>query len=498
MRQAQGITEYFERRTLEYMAGADRDGRKRRGQFFTGRETARFMAELFTPGKLRGRLEVLDPGAGTGMLSAALLERLPGLAAVESVSLVCWENDPAVLPLLRGNLRWLERRAEGRMRWRLLEENYLVSQREEYAGLRGTRGRFDLAIVNPPWKKTGRNAPEALAMPDVCHGAPNLSFLFAAMSSFNLKPEGELVCIMPRSWTSGRYFARFRRKFLAENRLERLHLFESRDKVFEREKVLQETVILKAVRTEKGGGSVIVSRSRGGRDSRNGTEFSVPAGIAVHGEERQVFPVSCAEDLKVIRRVRAMKATLPELGVRMTTGVTVGFRNRDALRGGREAGAVPLLLPRHVREGTVRFPLGIEGEYLVTDRPALLQKNEDCLLVRRFTAGEEKRRLQCALWFSARFPECSRISTDNKLNVVRGEEKLPESLLSGLYVIFNSGLYDAYYRLLNGSTQVNASECNQLPVPEREVVEAMGRELMAGESRSTEVCDAILERHCPP
>ena len=39
-------------------------------------------------------------------------------------------------------------------------------------------------------------APEAKAMPDVCYGAPNLYFLFASMSLFNLKQDGEMVYII--------------------------------------------------------------------------------------------------------------------------------------------------------------------------------------------------------------------------------------------------------------------------------------------------------------
>ena len=71
--------------------------------------------------------------------------------------------------------------------------------------------KFDLIIGNPPYKKISKDAPEALAMPEVCHGAPNLYFLFAAMGIFNLKENGQMVYITPRSWTSGAYFESFRK-----------------------------------------------------------------------------------------------------------------------------------------------------------------------------------------------------------------------------------------------------------------------------------------------
>ena len=47
-------------------------------------------------------------------------------------------------------------------------------------------------------------------MPSVCYRTPNLYFLFWAMGIHNLKQDSELVYIVPRSWTSGAYFKRFR------------------------------------------------------------------------------------------------------------------------------------------------------------------------------------------------------------------------------------------------------------------------------------------------
>lgn len=89
--------------------------------------------------------------------------------------------------------------------------------------------KFDLVVGNPPYMKMAKDSSEARAMPDVCYGAPNLYFLFATMGLFNLIHNGELVYIIPRSWTSGAYFKRFRQKFLSEGAILHIHLFVSRD-----------------------------------------------------------------------------------------------------------------------------------------------------------------------------------------------------------------------------------------------------------------------------
>ena len=63
----------------------------------------------------------------------------------------------------------------------------------------------------------------------------------------------------------------------------------------------------------------------------------------------------------------------------------------------------------------------------------------------------------------------------------------------GLYVIFNSTLYDEYYRILNGSTQVNSTEINAMPVPDLESIQEMGRKLMKSKDMSENNCNMILE-----
>ena len=67
-------------------------------------------------------------------------------------------------------------------------------------------------------------------------------------------------------------------------------------------------------------------------------------------------------------------------------------------------------------------------------------------------------------------------------------------MVYGLYVIFNSTLYDRYYRLLNGSTQVNATEINAMPVPPLKTIAAMGEALMQWNDLSEAACDQILQR----
>ena len=166
-----------------------------------------------------------------------------------AIHLTCYENDEQVLELLRQNLELIQNEASIVVEVKLYEENYIVSQEKIFNGSIDIEKeqKYDLIIANPPYLKLSKNAQEAICMKDICYGAPNMYFLFAAMSLCNLNEGSEMVYIIPRSWTSGAYFKKFREYLFSSGVLVQIHLFVSRDKVFDRESVLQETMIMKVI-----------------------------------------------------------------------------------------------------------------------------------------------------------------------------------------------------------------------------------------------------------
>ena len=84
------------------------------------------------------------------------------------------------------------------------------------------------------------------------------------------------------------------------------------------------------------------------------------------------------EEVKVLKRLHKFNQTLPEIGVKMKTGLTVDFRNRDILRDEEEEGAIPLFYSQHIKQGKVQFPIQKEHEYVVTDQRGLMQDNKNC------------------------------------------------------------------------------------------------------------------------
>ena len=488
-----GITRAVSEATAEYAAANRKHGRKTRGQFFTGRKTAEFMAGLFTIPADKDSISVLDPGAGTGILSSALAERLDAAGNIKNVKLVCYENDESMTELLMANLELLKRNLTLRLDYEIRTDDYILSQGYEYGFGRTGHEEFDMVVGNPPYRTISGSSPEAKVMPDICGGTPNLYFMFAAMSMFNLKQGGELVYIIPRSWTSGAYFGKFREKLFSEGVLKHIHLFRARRNIFDGDDILQETVIIRLAKTHEKPRKVTVTTSLDGSFAGM-TSFQASYSSVVSGRDNYVFLAADENEADILERFAAMNRTLVTEGMRMRTGLTVDFRCSELLRDEAGKNTVPLFRSCHIRGGDIVFPLGKENEYIISTRRGLLQENRNYLFVKRFTSKEESRRLQCGVYLAGRFPDYLSISTDNKINFIDSESgvSLTEKTVYGLFVLFNSSMYDRYYRILDGSTQVNSMEINSVPVPGMDIIDAMGERLMISGKMTVEACDGIL------
>lgn len=494
------MLDYILSQTAAFLENMPKSVRKKKGQFFTSKETAVFMASLFDLSNIGDHVEILDPGSGTGILSAALVDRILHERAAHSVSLTCYENDADVLPVLKENLHYIAAHSPVEFTYRITEDDYILSQSDDFEGTlfaNASPKKYDLIIGNPPYLRIMRNHPAAVAMPTVVHGAPNMYFLFASMSLFNLKQGCEMVYIIPRSWTSGEYFKTFRRYFLYYAKLEQIHLFVSRDKVFNQEQVLQETMIVKVKKESVSPKTVKISSTQTNDDFNAITEIDVPYSAIVSGKNLYVYLPTSEQDVKVLQTINRYTKTLPDEGLKMHTGIVVDFRQWKELKKEPGEHILPLFYSQNIKNGRVNHnPSGKEYDWIVDSKPGLIQKNQNYVFCKRFTAKEERRRLQCGIYLAKDFSEYKFIGTQNKINYVdrvdRQEMSIP--LTYGVYALLNSTLFDMFYRILNGSTQVNSTEINNIPVPPISDIEAIGRKLLESGSLSTETCDQILKR----
>lgn len=461
--------------------------RTQMGQFLTPGSIATFMAGMFECSKPIIRL--LDPGAGAGSLSAAfVLAMCEKSQRPTAIALTAYEIDPLLVGYLRKTFDICQatcEEAEIRFQGRIVPNDFLEAGASTFAGdlfAAGEKERFDCAILNPPYRKIRTESLERKLLRSIGLETTNLYAGFLAVTARLLAPGGEMVAITPRSFCNGPYFEPFRRFFLREMRFRRIHVFDTRDRAFSDDKVLQENVVFRAVRTEALDRDVVVSASVG-PDGSGLRMRTIKHDELVRPHDRHAFihivPDGDGESIR--HRMASLDASLSDLGLTVSTGRVVDFRAKELLRAQPGRSTVPLIYPCHMQDGFVEWPNG------GTRKPnalALGPRAEDLLvpegyyvLTKRFSAKEERRRVVAAVYDPTRVVS-ARVAFENHLNYyhVRGSG-LPVTVAKGLAAFLNSTLVDAYFRQFSGHTQVNAADLRSLRYPAWDSLVALGRNI---------------------
>ena len=480
---------------------SSQDRRHELGQFLTPHPVADFMASLF---EARWQeLDLLDAGAGDGALTAALVRRLcASRHRPRRISVTACELDEALIESLHATLRGCQQeceRAGVRFSATVLNEDFIAAAvpmvRSDLFG--SHKPRFNAAIVNPPYRKIHGDSATRLMLRSAGIETSNLYTGFVALIIKLLADRGELVAITPRSFCNGPYFKPFRRDFLATMSLRRLHVFESRSAAFSRDDVLQENIIVHAVKGAPKPRHVIVSSSTGATDSPVAEREVEYADVISPGDPEQFIHLVGDDRQKDARSVMGrLSSSLSELGLSVSTGRVVDFRAEEFLRQQPGGDTVPLIYPCHFNGGFVHWPKD------KTRKPNAIVSNEQTrellvpagvyVLVKRFTAKEERKRIVACIYDSHRI-DAPLVGFENHLNYFHENgHGLPMNLARGLAAFLNSTVVDLYFRQFNGHTQVNATDLRSLNYPTESELEKLGRRI-ADPGMQQEELDALVE-----
>lgn len=306
----------------------------------------------------------------------------------------------------------------------------------------------------------------------------NLYTAFLALAVKLLAPSGELIAIIPRSFCNGPYFRPFRQQLLSNMSLRRLHIFESRQESFRDDAVLQENVIISAVKCMNHDGKVIISSSTHAEDETLSWR-EVANEEVVHPNDPQVFIHIVGDGMgqRVAVSMTRFQMRLHDLDLRVSTGRVVDFRVAEFLRREPEQGAVPLIYPMHLGEEGVVWPKqGRKSNAIVRaeQTEALLVPSGNYVLVKRFTSKEERRRVVARVFRPEDVPS-EYVGFENHLNYIHCSGRgLNLSLANGLAAYLNSGLVDEYVRQFSGHTQINATDLRSLHYPSMEKLHELG------------------------
>jgi len=468
---------------------------KKLGQFFTEQPIADYMASMLHAVEGAELVRILDAGAGTGALTASVSSRCLELGN-RQVHAVLYEIDDNVLPALKEAMEQLVRsfhRQNSKFSYEIYNENFILSRPDRQ------EDKFHISIINPPYfKYNSKKSRYAGATADLFKGNPNIYASFMAVVSACLKPEGQMVAIVPRSFTNGLYFKGFRKYMRSHMSLERIHIFRSRNRLFKNMGVLQENIICKYVK--KNHLPIIeIWSSTCSEDLTESEITSYPFELIIdESNEHNIIRIpENPDDGHILKTVEAWPSSFEGNGYYISTGPVVEFRTRDFITTEPIKGSVPLLRMHNIKA----FRSEWTGKHRKDARFILKDGHEKhtsinaiYVILKRFSSKDEKRRLVAAVHNPDQF-KGDVIGLENHLNYIGIErEDMSRSEAFGLAALFNSTFMDRYFRSISGNTQVNATEIRLLKLPTRETISIIGRKIQKIEVLNQLSIDEIVNK----
>ncbi|WDF35202.1 Eco57I restriction-modification methylase domain-containing protein (plasmid) [Arthrobacter agilis] len=313
-------------------------------------------------------------------------------------------------------------------------------------------------IMNPPY---GRLQLEAQARADFAHvlyGHANIYGMFIAAGADNTQLGGVMACLVPTSFTAGRYFHKLRGHLAATMPLHAMSFVEGRNGVFAG--VLQETCLatFKHARSRK----VEVTRSTGNVDQVAAVPVPITDGPWLLPRE--------ARDATIAAAAARMPLTLEKAGWHASTGPLVWNRRKVDLHSHKGKNRAVVLWGADVDGGVVHRDRARDSmRYLNLSVPSdqtVMVLDEPAVLIQRTTAPEQNRRVVCAeLTQEALDQFDGRVVIENHLNVLRPTTTTPLLSLSTLARVLQTQTIDRLMRCISGSVAVSSYEIDSLPLP---------------------------------
>ena len=372
------------RNTAKLVRAKSKSDNIRLGRFFTKRETARLMAGMLTLDAERAAYTVLDPGAGTGILSAAVVEEICKRAPkCRQIFLTCYENDATFLPQLYDNLERIRKKArhdyDVKLYVTVYEENYITESKNHYTvTLFDTiEEKFDIIICNPPTELVAKGTDEAERAGGVTQVKVSAATIFAKLACRHLEENGRLVIILPTSVATSSSMKNFRLDMMKDLAIEKIHIFVGKSKNAKRAIPLKKNMIIAYAKAEKPETISISTSTDNGKPENTSSLDPLDYGFVVDEKDGSLTLPKSIEDTRIVKYISEFPETLDTLGLKMSTGLVIDSRCEGLLFTEPIKGCIPIIRPAAIKGGQIKFPLPIKRQYLAAVNNTLVQKNKN-------------------------------------------------------------------------------------------------------------------------
>jgi len=339
----------------------------------------------------------------------------------------------------------------------------------------------DTIILNPPYKKLGKQTEVGKKLTAAGINVPNIYALFIMISMTWLKPGGYMVAIVPRSFTNGRYFKEFRYWLRKHTSLDWVVRYKGRSNLFKRDNVLQENVIIRLQKEVPQSEQVRVTICPDAESDPTMDHLISSSTMMQENEGAMLFVPANEKELLAMEVIANNPCKLSDLGLAVSTGKIEEFRYREWLSNTKHSDHVPLLYSGHWERGNTKIQslgnkIGKKNPYLkINDKTIkkILPKGAYVVLKRISANDDDGGRVHAAL-LPPEVIKSEGVAIENHVQYFHSNGKgINPELASGLVRFLSSDPVEYMMRAVSGTTQLNVSDLEQLRFPLKEELIAL-------------------------
>lgn len=431
--------------------------KKTNGQVFTPLAMAKQLVSLID--KFDDKIGIYaDAGAGTGILSAALLARHSIESNVPPKSLIAYEKDERLHANWNVNFSKISKKLKMEQgSCNLQSDFYQEAESILTTGKTSCGSEASRLVLNPPYKKLG--SKEHLSLLLKSHGiyAPNHYAAFVSLSVQWLKDDGELLAIIPRSFFNGAYFKKFREWLSSKMSIEHIVSYSSRSNFGKN--VLQENVCL-YLKKCKQRPLIRVSYCEHAEASPL-HDLLIPQDQIL---KDIWFLPSTPDHIIALKENSRLPHTLGSLGLSVSTGAVEVHRPEC-----RKRPPVKVLYSRDFdADGVITWSEVRKPRYFASSRGVfdLTDDNSGYVVIKRITANDGNKNRLLPVWISKETTGLNKIGFDNHLQVFSYSGKpIPKDEGARLVKFLCEKSTNLCVSAGNGTTQINVNDLLALRFP---------------------------------
>jgi len=485
IKSGQSLTDYADQLAGQFLDNSDPKKRKEEGQYFTPPELGLFMVRELFDGNSKSIIRILDPAAGIGIFLCSVCEIIRVNAIIKEIYFDLYEKDYELLPYLRkiaSSCKETLKKLGITIKYKIFHKDFIQDFIAK-SNLKSSLKFYDFVIANPPYYKLKKDSFSTTNKLISFTGTPNIYVLFMAIAAYLLEHGGRFVFLTPRSYCSGFHFKKFRNWFFNSISLEMIHSFISREEIFKREGVLQELLITIGSRSAAKEQYVKISTSFGLPDiAVIPRKVEINKVIINHNNDYIINVPESKNDEEILSIFQSFNNRFYSNGYLISTGPVVPFRTNDLSYKINESNlSFPLLWMENLKNGRILWPLNNNKKpdailYTQNSKKILIE-NSNYVFIKRFSSKEEKRRIIASLHIKEDLPY-KYLGIENHVNFIYMKGRpLAVNEARGITYFLNSMLYNRYFHLSNGNTQINASEIHNSLFPINKKIQLIGQEV---------------------